>query len=198
MSVRGGVRAVRRDGGVRGAEASRLSARALSEVGRLAHPLAQCLEQRNLEGGALAGHLALIERREHSGESVHPGGDVGDGDTDLCDVVGSSGHRHQTRFALHQKVIRLAISPRTGAAPTGDREHDLAWIARPHRVGADLVEQERQENSRQRSSQHVDHHRHGDDPAQTGALSHRDFVVLCVPKYRLRVIVRRDDPAANR
>ena len=74
-------------------------------IGRESHPLRERVEERDVHDRALAAPRAREQRRQDAGVSIHPGGDVGDGDADFARRVRGAGDRDQPDFALNQQVV---------------------------------------------------------------------------------------------
>ena len=94
------------------------------------------VEQRHVDGLALAGGVAVAQRGEDGDRGVHAGEQVGHGDADLLRpaagrVVGDlarPGHAHQAAHALHGVVVAGAVAVGAGLAEAGDRAVDEARV----------------------------------------------------------------------
>ena len=89
-------------------------------VQRITHPLGECLEHGNVDVLAFTSLLAVQERRQDVGVGVHAGGDIGNRWTRLGWGVFGACHRHKTRLALNQQVIRFFVA--VGAVVTIARD----------------------------------------------------------------------------
>jgi hypothetical protein len=82
-----------------------------------------------LHVAALAGLLALVERRQHGLRRVHAGEQVHRGHAELQRrLVGLAVQRHQARFALHHEVVARARGLGAGAVVARDRAVDEARV----------------------------------------------------------------------
>ena len=102
------------------------------------------VEQCHVDDLALAGGVAVAQRREDGDRGIHAGEEVGDGDAHLLwaaagQVVPLAGHAHQAAHALHGVVVAGAFSVRAGLAEAGDGAVDQARPAGAQRGGVQAV-----------------------------------------------------------
>ncbi len=88
------------------------------------HHLADDVEHRNGNYGPPPGPLAVIKGREHRGEGVQRGADVGDRDAGLGGLAGTSGDRARPTLGLHEQVVGTLVIERAPGAVPGDVDHD--------------------------------------------------------------------------
>ena len=133
-AIAGRKRPVGVDAGVAGAAARGRRRAVEGVVHRVAHPLAQRFEHRDVDVTALARPGAQQQRRQDAGEGVHAGGDVGDRNAGLGRRVGRAGDRQETRLALDQQVVGLLVAIRPVVAIARDVAHDEPGVRFTQRV----------------------------------------------------------------
>ena len=130
-------RAVGRDGGVPGAAAGRRRAAVQRVVEGKAHPLAERLQHRDLDGRPFPAALAAKQRGQHPRIGVHAGRDVGHRDGRFHHLVRGAGDRHETRLGLHQQVVGLLVAVGPGGPVAGDVADDEPGAAGPQGAGVE-------------------------------------------------------------
>jgi len=131
IAIGGGEDAIGRDGGVGEPQPRRLYAAIAPRQIRHVHQVAERVEQRELDRGALAGLRAAQQGLQNGGIGGLAGGDVGDRDADARRPRGlRAGDGGQTRFRLDQEVIGLAGVVRRARRVARDIAGDQPGIAR--------------------------------------------------------------------
>ena len=132
----GGERAVGVDRGVRGAGARRRRRAVEGVVQRVAGPLGQRLEHRDVQMPASPGARAFEQRRQDAGVGVHAGRDVGDRRAGLARLAGRAGDRDEAGLALDQQVVGLLVAVRAVCPVAGDVADDQRRFLRRQRLVA--------------------------------------------------------------
>ena len=106
------------------------------EVRRIAHPLPERLEHRDLEHRSFPRPFALVECRENPCEGIHAGCDVRNRDANFRRGFRRPRHGDEPRFALHKQIIGLLVAIGSRSAVAGDGANNEARVALCQFLGA--------------------------------------------------------------
>ena len=158
----------------------RLSAATI--VGWIAHPLAESLEHRDVDGGALFGPVPAQERRQDPGVRIHSGGDVGDRDPDLAWLLLGACDGEQACLALDQQIVGLLVAVRTRRPVPGDIADDERWIGLPQPIRSEG-------QARRRSRRKI-----LDEYVRATQQAHEDLLSVRLPEIQRQRLLRSVQP----
>ena len=145
-----GKRPVGIDAGMRGRAARRWRCSGKGVVQRVAHPLGQRLQHRDIDVAAVPGPAAQQQGRQNAAVGIHRRRDVGDRVARLARRLGRAGDRQKARLALDQQVVGLFVAVRAVLAVARDIADDQRRMRGAERLP-------RQPHARRRTGRQVLH-----------------------------------------
>ena len=124
---------IRVDAGVGGCSARRWCGAVVGVIQRVAHPLAQGLQHRDINVRAPTGAPAQQQRRQNIRVGIHARSNVGHRVAGLAWRLGRAGDRQETGLALDQQIVGFFIAVRPVLAVTRNITHDQAGVDRTQR-----------------------------------------------------------------
>ena len=97
-------------------------------VWKITEPGNDGIQHRDIDQLASTGFFPLVKRQKNAECRVHPGGDIGDGKTGSCRLVGITGGGDDPAFALNQEIVSLNVAVGTVLSIAGERAINEPWI----------------------------------------------------------------------
>ena len=97
-------------------------------VWKITEPRNDGIQHRDIDKLTATGFFPLVKREENAQGRVHPGGNIGDGETGPSRLVGIAGGGDDSPFSLNEEIIGLDVAVRSVLAIAGERTIDEPWI----------------------------------------------------------------------